>query len=202
MRNDVLEGQENKERKQKMKEQNSPVTHAPIILNDNDSDAQMQNEKKKENRVGKKNHGRKVRNMHRHTDQMVGGTFIRSRPKTRSPVEGISQVWDGQALAVPIQRPRFFRKKKAAPFWVGGRSTRSMYWSNRSEQSIHQSVESNKIRRDSTASVHAMKKNHQTPYFAGIDAYLDKNAGSVYRSIAKDGQFQVTERRKKLPPKT
>jgi hypothetical protein len=30
-----------------MKEQNSPVTHAPIILNDNDSDAQMQGKKKK-----------------------------------------------------------------------------------------------------------------------------------------------------------
>jgi hypothetical protein len=31
-----------------MKEQNSPVTHAPIILNDNDSDAQMQGKKKRE----------------------------------------------------------------------------------------------------------------------------------------------------------
>jgi hypothetical protein len=47
MRNDVLEGQENKE-KNKMKEQNSPVTHAPIILNDNDSDAQMQQKKRTE----------------------------------------------------------------------------------------------------------------------------------------------------------
>lgn len=47
MRNDVLEGQENKE-KNKMKEQNSPVTRAPIILNDNDSDAQMQQKKRTE----------------------------------------------------------------------------------------------------------------------------------------------------------
>lgn len=148
---------------------------------------------------------KQVRNMHRHTDQMVGGTFIRSTPKARS------SKWERNILSFGMNqrqqrlcRDRDFVLRKATPlFGLAEHPPEArLYWSHRREQSVYQSIESIKIPPGQQSFCSCDKEIHQTPFFAGIYACLDKHAGSVGRILARDGQVQVTERCKRLPPKT